>query len=559
MATNKGLLFGAALANGVNAFLDAREKGDLQRQRQALATVEQQMKQQQLANLQQVGQFQAQKMKDWPIQQQADRDIRKTQAEAALARATNTGSLSESEKTRMAILAGAGLLPEEGESNADYGKSLIDYLKLPNADPFIKSVIHEHLSIPIARAGKEDLKEKQFFDVFSQMIPQGDMTKEEYDAHIGNIAFDKDHPHQALALMYLGMASPSQILSNMGQATVQGRQIDQDIQIRNQQLKILQDKVKKKDDLPVQVKTDMINMFQGAGKVNPDLAKQLAGLKTYKDLREFWGNDDVVNIILNTRNPELFRADDGSIHVYDKNAFLYGDQIKLTRIMDAEEKYEGIENNDVIALQSSVTSNRSKWETAYAGAYHEVATKFRQFSNMLEAFNNGDIDATTFDIALITDFRKLLDKDSVVRESEFAIVRRLQPYWNRLLTLWEAEIKAQGGTLIDSSRQSLVNATREMMEGIQDEYVKQYEASASKGGTAWSMMNRFKVLEDKYDAETYERIRPKARELLGEKPAKIDISNYKVTRYTDSKKEDVGDGKRPFTSDALSPELQPAK
>ena len=55
MATNKGLLFGAALANGVNAFLDAREKGDLQRQRQALATVEQQMKQQQLANLQTTG------------------------------------------------------------------------------------------------------------------------------------------------------------------------------------------------------------------------------------------------------------------------------------------------------------------------------------------------------------------------------------------------------------------------------------------------------------------------------------------------------------------------
>lgn len=55
MATNKGLLIGAALANGVNAFLDAREKGDLQRQRQALATVEQQMKQQQLANLQTTG------------------------------------------------------------------------------------------------------------------------------------------------------------------------------------------------------------------------------------------------------------------------------------------------------------------------------------------------------------------------------------------------------------------------------------------------------------------------------------------------------------------------
>ena len=70
-------------------------------------------------------------------------------------------------------------------------------------------------------------------------------------------------------------------------------------------------------------------------------------------------------------------------------------------------------------------------------------------------------------------------------------------------------------------------------------------------------MNRFKVLEGRYDAETYERIRPKTRELLGEKPVKIDISNYKVTRNTGSKKEDVNDGKRPFTGDVLSKEFQP--
>tara|TARA_Y100001963_G_scaffold152782_1_gene238261 strand:- start:14 stop:1081 length:1068 start_codon:yes stop_codon:yes gene_type:complete len=325
----------------------------------------------------------------------------------------------------------------------------------------------------------------------------------------------------------------------MGQATVQGQQIDQDIKIREQQLKLLQDKVTKKDDLPAKVKTDMINMFQGAGKVNPDLAKQLAGLKTYKDLREFWGSDDVVNIILNTRNPELFRADDGSIHVYDKNAFLYGDQIKLTRIMDAEEKYEGIENNDVIALQSSVTSNRSKWETAYADPYREVATKFRQFRRMLEGFNDGSINAPEFDIAIINDFRKLLDKDSVVRESEFAIVQKMQAVWDRMLGRYEAEMKARGGVLTAKSRQSLVNATRTMMEAVQNEYIEQYEASADEGGTAWSMMDRFKVLEGKYDAETYERIRPKARELLGEKPVKIDTSNYVVTRYVDSKEEGV--------------------
>ena len=43
MPVNKGLLISAAIANGFNAFLDAREKGDLQRQKLALEQVKQQM------------------------------------------------------------------------------------------------------------------------------------------------------------------------------------------------------------------------------------------------------------------------------------------------------------------------------------------------------------------------------------------------------------------------------------------------------------------------------------------------------------------------------------
>ena len=43
MPVNKGLLISAAVANGLNAFLDAREKGDLQRQKLALEQVKQQM------------------------------------------------------------------------------------------------------------------------------------------------------------------------------------------------------------------------------------------------------------------------------------------------------------------------------------------------------------------------------------------------------------------------------------------------------------------------------------------------------------------------------------
>ena len=53
MPVNKGLLFGAAVANGLNAFLDAREKGDLQRQRQAMVDFDKQMKTMQMEQAQQ--------------------------------------------------------------------------------------------------------------------------------------------------------------------------------------------------------------------------------------------------------------------------------------------------------------------------------------------------------------------------------------------------------------------------------------------------------------------------------------------------------------------------
>ena len=52
MPVNKGLLISAAIANGLQGFLDAREKGDLQRQRKALADVEEQMKAAQLQRYQ---------------------------------------------------------------------------------------------------------------------------------------------------------------------------------------------------------------------------------------------------------------------------------------------------------------------------------------------------------------------------------------------------------------------------------------------------------------------------------------------------------------------------
>jgi|7_EtaG_2_1085326.scaffolds.fasta_scaffold01155_7 hypothetical protein len=55
MPVNKGLLISAAIANGLQGFLDAREKGDLQRQKQAVSQISQQVKAAQLQNLYGVG------------------------------------------------------------------------------------------------------------------------------------------------------------------------------------------------------------------------------------------------------------------------------------------------------------------------------------------------------------------------------------------------------------------------------------------------------------------------------------------------------------------------
>ena len=94
MPVNKGLLLGAAFANGLNAFMDAREKGDLQRQRVALAQLEKQMKVAQLENLRTTGQMNQAKYDQFVA---TDPDVRgraRSESHRAEYEADRAGSLS---------------------------------------------------------------------------------------------------------------------------------------------------------------------------------------------------------------------------------------------------------------------------------------------------------------------------------------------------------------------------------------------------------------------------------------------------------------------------------
>ena len=547
MAVNKGLLFGAALANGVNAFLDAREKGDLQRQRQALATVEQQMKQQQLANLQQVGQFQAQKMKDWPIQQQADRDIRKTQAEAALARATNTGSLSESEKTRMAILAGAGLLPEEGESNADYGKSLIDYLKLPDADPFIKSVINEHLSIPIARAGKEDLEDNLFWDVFDKVFPNRNLDQ------IYEAASTPNHPHRALALQGLGIGTDSQKMQFVpGSAESEAEK--RAGEIHEKKMDAIEQEVEDKKKLTPQ----QIITIQKHLESKPELKNLIKGpLKTVDQAVTVLGSTEVFEAFVNQPQTELIKTSDGRVMLWNPTQ----PNAAPRELVGVSPGLEQLTPSEILALTDRPLKMRERFEArTTTRTYKTVLRAYERIIDVAKAYVRKEVTPGVFDIALSNQYRKMLDPPSVVRNSENEAVKKALGLLDQL----EANVKSvEGGDdFSPEARVSIMNAMQALMSASHRDYANSYEEEKKSVKAQIAVVNTF---EDRVRPEDWEAYQFDVETVLGSSPiSKTGEHSYSpvpdVSKVTGPSGSQTGnDGKRRFTGNVLAPKFQPAK
>ena len=98
MAVNRGLLLSAAVANTVNAFLDAREKGDLQRQRQALTDIDEQYKMSQLERSQQL--VEIGKMKLDPVEIKRQQNMEERELALRELKAKGVPALSPLQKAR---------------------------------------------------------------------------------------------------------------------------------------------------------------------------------------------------------------------------------------------------------------------------------------------------------------------------------------------------------------------------------------------------------------------------------------------------------------------------
>ena len=99
MAVNRGLLLSAAVANTVNSFMDAREKGDLQRQRQAMADIDEQYKQSQLDRSRQL--VALGKLKLDPIEIERQRNLEERKMVVAEQKADGTATPSPFQKAHL--------------------------------------------------------------------------------------------------------------------------------------------------------------------------------------------------------------------------------------------------------------------------------------------------------------------------------------------------------------------------------------------------------------------------------------------------------------------------
>ena len=511
MPVNKGLLISAAIANGFNAFLDAREKGDLQRQRQALADVEEQMKTAQMNQAQQrldLGE------KDFGLREKAyETGLEQYAVKQALA-----------EKKQVADIA---------------AKKRDDEIRLITQKRMLEVIRQRGLPDPLST-------EEKFRDAAvrgSGLAQLDGETREDYDVRLwGIIEGDGTSPEtQQLAFSLLGFTGQNQqnIFGQTQQMLATSR-----INYLSKQTEALIQAIDAKKKVTPDAKLKLVKLFQGASEDYPDLAEEIAAIDTMDEFGAFLGNPQTMAMILSMEEPTMIKTPDGGVSVVDNNDLKWNKpNPAMTVLVAGKPGYEGLEASDISSIESSKARFRGKWESNYSLAYREVATKFSQFRNQLAGFNAGEIRAPEFDVVLISDFRKLLDEGSVVRESEFRIVGQLQDFWNKMIGKWEAEAKGRGGMLTAKSRSSLINAILRLMKGVQEEYLEQYAASASEpseelpyGGSAYRVTTRFSVLESQYGADVYDKVKPVLRELLGPKPLAINLDDYKLTRFLEPKK-----------------------
>ena len=116
--------------------------------------------------------------------------------------------------------------------------------------------------------------------------------------------------------------------------------------------------------------------------------------------------------------------------------------------------------------------------------FNEVNSKTNNVNSMYEQYLNGKVGRNAFDQALITTVNKLLDPNSVVRESEYDRSMNGQAMWNKI-TGYATKLSKGGAGLTDAERRDFVNSINIMNQAYKTELdatVRDYTDLAQRYG-----------------------------------------------------------------------------
>ena len=511
MPVNKGLLFGAAVANGLNAFLDAREKGDLQRQRQALADVEEQMKAAQLQR------YQAQTTL-LPQEQQlkADQEKRLMETEEnrqrwrdqqdALARYKTTAGALGKVATEVGDWLGDKFDPDK----------IIDRktnrIKLKNLQD------EQQARAGFAKKQQElvgKLRTDGHDDIAAMLEMTNDMVAGGYGISTQNMFVKQLLNQQQLDVLNRYMAMEE---GGKGPTEAEGLHAASRLGVDLPQPK----------PLTSDQRLGLLQMFKALGSRGIQLAQDI---KTVDDMDQMFDLPpaDLMTVLAKAEKGDASWAtvkDDstGSVMLWDRN----DPGKKLRTLIQGKPGYESMEIKDISMLDGDRRAISKDWDNRNTTkGFHDLRFTYTQTMNLVGRFNADENDprrigAAEFDVMLISNYRRLLDPGSVVRESEFNVVLSMQATYEKMMATILRQL--DGGGLTDETRASLLNTINGLMEGANTEYAQLYDEEVKTKGTG--IIKRYDFLEKKYGEDVWQKVRFDKEGLYGAHPFKIDDKYY---------------------------------
>jgi len=500
MAISKGLLISAAMANGLQGFLDAREKGDLQRQKQAVSQISEQIKAAQLQNLYGVGrqqdidyQLSGEQYPHLVRGSKADADYKASRAaeqgiSTDVARETKgfriSQAASESDKTAQDALT-AAVKREMEESKRTLQKfvtsaetlgypdanAMIDDYDDPKTTEFKKARMRQSMGI------ETDAELRELAGTVANRLGEADiLVKGAQEAYLKAGADVRGQQ----AAWYEMRAKNADILTPTDAKILLESGVDQaDIPNNYSQLNYSQMKtLREADDGPF--KFDQVVFEDGKpGIIRYNLS------------------DGTVEAVPITKSDltlmNQFKSEEDDLGLPPPSSMFKGQVGEGSLDASVDDGSETVElapdTDDGNALQVMVREGieRRAFEANHIiRRYREVNAHFKIITSAYDESLRTD-NMTFIDQALINLFNKTIDPDSAVRMSEYARTPSDQAFVRRWKGQWDKLFKGGAG-LTPEDRQSLLRmsglyrkAYVEDYNEQRDVYVKAFDSYREKG------------------------------------------------------------------------------